>query len=728
MQKGRPIQTFLTVSMSIAIAAILGSAFVLAQKQGSFARIEQWIAEKNLLPVGKITPKPEDDRSQVLPLALLPPEARAVGLDEIAFSDRPSIERSRARYLLASDRLAQLEGGKAIRLLDNLEKEYPLLAPYILLKRARAYELTNDLDRSKATLESLLEAYPESPAVAEAYYRLAKYEPEYGDRAIAEYPQHPLTHELVRERLDGKLDQPELLLFLAQNTPDASGMSEIRDYLVKNYRDRLTAADWEAIAYGYWEQWEYGKAGSAYAKAPPTPTNLYRTARGRDLGNSPVEAKISYQKLVSEFPEAEENGLALLHLARLSDRQEALQYLDLAIQNHRDRAPDALLQKAKLLEKGGDGKAAGEARQRILNQYPKSEATARYRWETAQKLAKQGEYVQAWKWAHPIATNNSDSGLAAKAAFWVGKWASRLDRPQDAQAAYKYVLTKHPESYYAWRSASLLGWDVGTFTTVRNKQVEVAPPAIRTLPPAGSELFKELYQLGQDNDAWILWQAELANPRERSVSEQFTEGLLLQTTGDYLKGINLIWSLKEREKPEERAEWLALRQTPEYWQALFPFPYSNTIVKWSKEHQINPILVVSLIRQESRFEPEIRSSAGALGLMQVMPETGEWIAEKIALEDYSLINPENNITLGTWFLDFTHDEYKNNSMLAIASYNAGPGNVSSWVKRFGFNDPDEFVEKIPFGETKNYVESVFSNYWNYLRIYNPEVAKLVDRG
>ncbi|MGB0563917.1 MAG: transglycosylase SLT domain-containing protein, partial [Spirulinaceae cyanobacterium] len=70
--------------------------------------------------------------------------------------------------------------------------------------------------------------------------------------------------------------------------------------------------------------------------------------------------------------------------------------------------------------------------------------------------------------------------------------------------------------------------------------------------------------------------------------------------------------------------------------------------------------------------------------------------------------------------------FDGNSMLAIASYNAGPGNVNQWLKRFGLSDPDEFVEEIPFGETKGYVESVFGNYWNYLRLYSPEIAPLVD--
>jgi soluble lytic murein transglycosylase len=93
--------------------------------------------------------------------------------------------------------------------------------------------------------------------------------------------------------------------------------------------------------------------------------------------------------------------------------------------------------------------------------------------------------------------------------------------------------------------------------------------------------------------------------------------------------------------------------------------------------------------------------------MQVMPGTGSWIAEKIQLKQYNLENPDDNIKLGTWFLDYTHQEYNNNSMLAVASYNAGPGNVSEWVTKYGFSDPDAFIEVIPFAETKGYVEAVF---------------------
>jgi soluble lytic murein transglycosylase len=248
---------------------------------------------------------------------------------------------------------------------------------------------------------------------------------------------------------------------------------------------------------------------------------------------------------------------------------------------------------------------------------------------------------------------------------------------------------------------------------------------MRSVPPAGSATLKELYQLGQDRDAWTLWQVELKNPQEPTVAEQFTDGLMRLGIGDNLVGINQIWKLNLRETPEERNSWQALRKEPAYWHALFPFPFIDSIVNWSQQRQLNPLLVISLIRQESRFEPEIRSSAGALGLMQVMPGTGNWIAEKTQLKEYNLKNPDDNIKLGTWFLNYTHQEYNNNSLLAVASYNAGPGNVSNWVTKYGFSDPDTFIEVIPFAETKGYVEAVFGNYWNYLRLYNPDIAQLL---
>ena len=135
------------------------------------------------------------------------------------------------------------------------------------------------------------------------------------------------------------------------------------------------------------------------------------------------------------------------------------------------------------------------------------------------------------------------------------------------------------------------------------------------------------------------------------------------------------------------------------------------------------MLVTGLIRQESRFEPKIESSAGAKGLMQLMPDTASWVASKLPLPQYNVEDPSDNIRMGVWYLDYTHETYNDNSLFAVASYNAGPNAVAGWIDRFGFTDEDVFVEQIPYPETKGYVESVFSNYWNYLRLYNADVSK-----
>ncbi|MGK7876313.1 MAG: transglycosylase SLT domain-containing protein [Xenococcaceae cyanobacterium] len=712
----------LVVSSGLVLVALLGATWLTP-------RVLSWLGQQIGFSLSsEESPQQEqgDKQSAVLALASLSAEQREPQLKEIASSEKKSLDRSRARYLLASDLIKQYEGGPALRQLQGLEDDYPMLKPHILLKRGRAYELTNENTKAKETWQKLIESYPDSPVVAEALYMLGRSNPEYWEQAIAQFPHHPRTHQIVRERLKENPNQPQLLLLLAKYTPDERGMSKIRDRLVKEYASQLTPEDWEAIASGYWQQWEYGKAGKAYAKAPRTPRNAYRAARGVHIKGNKTEAKKAYKQLISEFPDAKETGLGLRRLASLSGRKEALGYLDIVISKFPDEAPEALLEKAKILDALNSRKLAAQARQALLTDYPNSETAAKYRWSVVQRLAAAGDLVKAWQWAQPITTNNPDSDLAPKAAFWIGKWAKQLGRQEDAKAAFEHVLASHPQSYYAWRSAVLLGWNVGDFPTVRQMSPQVLKPTARPLPPAGSDSFKELYLLRQDEDAWTLFQAEIGNREELTVAQQFTDGLLRLAKGKNLQGINRIWSLKQREDPQEQLQWQLLRQTPEYWYALFPFPFDQTILNWSGERQINPLLVTSLIRQESRFEPEIRSSAGATGLMQVMPGTGKWVAEKIDLEDYSLIDPDDNVNLGTWYLDYTHREYKNNSLLAVASYNAGPGNVAKWIRKYGLNDPDAFVEKIPFRETKGYVEAVFGNYWNYLRIYNPEVSRLLS--
>ena len=632
---------------------------------------------------------------------------------------------TRNSFLIASDLIERQQGKAALAKLDGLEQKYPLLAPHVLLAKGKAHQLEQDYDAATEAWQKVLEDSSNPATTGEALYLLGKSNPKYWQQAIAEFPAHPRTHEIIRQQLQQNPNQPRLMATLVKYTPDDAGVDKMRDRLVKEYASQLTPKEWEAIGDSYWLKWDYGKAGKAYAKAPNTARNLYRAGRGYQLANSKVTAKQYYLKTIQQYPDSSYTGWALRRVAPLVNKKEAIAYLDRAIRQFPQQAPEALVEKAQYLKALNSPKSATNALQILLTDYKHSEAAAEYRWDVAQKKAKAGDVVTAWRWAQPIVVNNPDSKIAPKAGFWIAKWAEKLNRPQDANQAYKSVLARFPRSYYAWRSAVALGWDVGDFTTVRNKVPEVVKVG-KIIPPGGSEIFQQLYKLGLEEEAWTQFETEISDRTELTVADDFTKGLLQLHRGKNLRGINQIWYLQDRDSPEDKQEWQKLRQTPEYWQALYPFPFEDTILKWSKQRQLNPLLVTSLIRQESRFEPEIESSAGALGLMQVIPPTAKTAAKNIGLSKYSMTDPEDNINIGTYYLDFTHKKYGNNSMLAVASYNAGPNAVAKWINRYGLQDADEFVEKIPYRETKGYVESVFENYWNYMLIYNPEVGKLFE--
>lgn len=662
-------------------------------------------------------------KSAVLPLVSQSPQERAAKLEAIA-KQSSSLDRNRARYLLASDLIDKKQAQAAIELLKGLEEDYPVLTPYVLLKQAQAQDLLGEEGKASDLRQKVVKKYSKEAAAAKALYLIGT--PEYQDKAITEFPSHPLTWEIIRQRLQDNPNQSDLLLVLAQYAYDQPGVTTLLERLKNN--PTLKPEQWEIIGTAHWENSEFTKAAEAYAQATRTPRNLYRVARGLQVSGKRPEAIAAYQQLIRAFPDAKETGNALLRLAEMAQiRRDALPYLDQVISKFPDKASEALIEKAKILQ-ATDYKAASQALQLLLSKYGNTKEAAEYRWKVAQEKAKAKDYNGAWQWAGPIPSNNPDSILAPRAGFWVGKWAAKLGKNQEAKQAFEYTINKFPYSYYAWRSAATLGLNVGNFNTVRRMNPEVVSYQ-RPVPSAGSETFKELYLLGQDRDAWLQWQTEFPNKMEPTVAQQYTEGLMRLAKGENLIGIDMISKVEDREKPEEKAEYEILSKQVTYWQARYPFPYQKEIEKWSQKNKLNPLLVTALMRQESRFQSKIRSTAGATGLMQVMPDTAKWIAPQIKLDSkkIDLEDPNYNIMMGTWYLDHTHQQYGNNSMLAIASYNAGPGNVAKWLQILPKEDPDDFVEAIPFDETKNYVRQVFGNYWNYLRLYNPEISQLLAK-
>ncbi len=729
----------ITVATAVGLLALVIATPFLEAKYGRAVaqRTIECLLDKDSI----ITSETKTD-TRVFSLVSLTANQRRAKLEAIAQSAAPKAialgsqaqESSRARYLLASDLIQQKQGQQALSLLEGLECDYPVLGPQIALKRAQAYELIGDKTKARVEWQKLLKHYPDSAVAAEALLALDKTSQKDWAQMIAKFPSHPRTLEMARFWLQQTPNQPELMLLLAKYAFDEPGITSVLDKLVhlpsrigRKRIERLKPEDWEAIALGYWKDRKYGPASVAYAKAPRTPQNAYLAARGLQLAKKPKQATVAYKQILQDFPNTKETASALLQIAKLEPAMALVPSLNQLIKQFPDRAGEALLAQADILDKFNNSKAATEARELLLTKYGNSDAAAEYRWDRAQAKAAIGDIQAALQWAEPISVSNPKSEEARQAGFWVGKWARQLGRPQEAKAAFERVLLQYPQSYYAWRSAVLLGWDVGDFNTVRKQAPLIERPAERPMLPTGSDTLKELYQLGEDQDAWVLWQAEFQNRIKPTVAQQFTDGLLRLGVGDYLEGIAQISTLEDRDTPEEQAQYQSLRKQFSYWEALYPLPFDEVIITWSKQRKLNPLLVTALIRQESRFMPTIRSNADAVGLMQLVPKTAALVAKQINLKEYSLVNPNDNVNLGTWLLNENHQLYKNNSLLAVASYNAGSGQVATWLRRRNISDPDAFVEAIPFEETKDYVKQVFGNYWNYLRLYNPQVGQQVAK-
>ncbi|WNC16257.1 lytic transglycosylase domain-containing protein [Brevibacillus brevis] len=167
-----------------------------------------------------------------------------------------------------------------------------------------------------------------------------------------------------------------------------------------------------------------------------------------------------------------------------------------------------------------------------------------------------------------------------------------------------------------------------------------------------------------------------------------------------------------------------LLNTSLVWKWMYPIKYQKEILSASQTYQVDPYLILAVIRSESGFETDRVSKKGAVGLMQIMPDTAAWIVKQAGFQptsDQYLYDPVMNIRIGTWYLNFLMDRYKGDLVKVIAAYNAGPGKVSGWLEGEQWSGRLEHIEDIPFGETRQYVQRVLYYHDRYKNIYSTDL-------
>ncbi len=192
-------------------------------------------------------------------------------------------------------------------------------------------------------------------------------------------------------------------------------------------------------------------------------------------------------------------------------------------------------------------------------------------------------------------------------------------------------------------------------------------------------------------------------------------------------GSRISWSLTHRQK-RKLSLWVGLLlivllivSSNWFWRLLYPIYYEESIRTEAAAYGIDPLMVAAVIRVESKFKEENVSHVGAIGLMQLMPDTAQWIAKESGIpyngtEDLS--NPQTNIQMGVWYLSFLNKEFKGNWVAAVAAYNAGQGRVNRWLhKDYVWDGQLDTADQIPVGETRHYVQRVFYSYDKYKELY-----------
>lgn len=292
----------------------------------------------------------------------------------------------------------------------------------------------------------------------------------------------------------------------------------------------------------------------------------------------------------------------------------------------------------------------------------------------------------------------------AEASFWSGRILLETGDTAGAVPFLDRVMAEDPFSYYAVEAARLLGVP---FPVIAGEEPAVEDaawvgPALERL-----DLLDEA-DLARAADIHVQTLVARAGAEGREAGYPLAEGLIHR--GRTIEGINLGWALVRADEP-----W-----NPRLLRILYPFPNREMVEREAAEWGVDPLLMAGLIRQESAWDRDIVSSAGAIGLMQVMPPTGRQLAQAVGPAGYTpqaLETAEVNLHLGGRFLRDMLDRFGPELPLVLSAYNAGPTRARRWSDFPEAADRLRFTERIPFDETRGYVKNVTRNLALYRALY-----------
>jgi len=364
-----------------------------------------------------------------------------------------------------------------------------------------------------------------------------------------------------------------------------------------------------------------------------------------------------------------------------------------------------------LLEDRGDVERAMEHYRKVatFEQFPGRAAEAL--WRSGWYVYRQGDYAGAREQLQKMTEKIEDPIEQLRPRYWAARAAEGQGEDSLARAELGAIAQKYPLSYYGWRVRERLG-QTEPGGLVRGEAAPAPPP---TLPEKELQRIAMLLEAGLDEGA----RAELAPiaQRAQTLADRLVVGRLLVEAEDYHRAQRIAvdaYSIDLYQGPQAGNERL--------WWLSWPPAYRDLVERSAAPSEtVEPALVWAVMREESGFRPQVTSSAGAMGLLQLMPETAQRTAKRSgygAFEVEALHTPETNIALGAAYLDHLRGRFPGRMSAAIGSYNAGPLAVARWLRGDDAQlEDDVWVEEIPYSQTRAYVKRVLRSLYVYRSFY-----------
>ena len=629
-----------------------------------------------------------------------------------------------------------------------------LLADYAIYHIAKSYGQMRDNKNAIVWYQRLINEQPQSVHLASAKYELGKAHYHAGNHATAlksflalitdsknSYVRKA-TYEAAKTYAklgDGKKAQDTYQQLINANNADIiaqSSLNALQKLVAGRPELKLTRNQRMTHAMVRFNRGQLKSAISEFRKAAAghkdktTARATYYIGRAYHRQRKYDSALQAYNKIVSLYPASGYLTRALyqstLCYRRKGQPQLAEKHLIYFIEKYSwsALADDALYDLGWVQENEKQYDKAIASYRRLTARYTHSNWLPRAYWRIGWIQYRNGQYTECIETFTTLMKGFPSDSFAKAAHFWIGKSYERQHRLKAAETTYS-EMAKTSYWYYSGvarahlkRLQSKLDIPVRQeILAIPRARVTLNSPAWKNIGSKKTPRVQQLMRLKLFEDALTELQGDIE--RDNSTRQDNYYNLILcleklkrfQQAHGYADRLSNFRSLRGKDNA------LPI----ELYRFLYPLYYADLLQKHTTAYEIDPLFVAAMIREESRYNADIVSYAGAVGLMQIMPATGRELAGRLKIPRFSkkmLYDPDINIQMGSWYMKSLMNQFDNNHALVAGAYNGGPGRMRRWIKAKQIPDLDEFIEDIGIDQTRRHIKKVIDSYLIYQQLYS----------